>query len=733
MKRLLVFIICACTAQAVRAQNHTVSGCVVDKATGNPIPFASISLKGTYKGTTAAEDGTFLLEKVPGGQQTLEAWVLGYDKNTAEITVEGDVSGIRIPLSERSSEIDEVVVTATRTERVLLDVPIATQVISGHSLEKMQQASFRDLLEYEIPGVEFTNNGGYANINMLGFGGKYVLFLVDGERMAGESFDNIDYNRIDMDNIERIEIVKGASSSLYGSNAVGGVINIITKKPDEPFQINAGARYGSRNEINGNLTVSSKLKWGTVSVTGTYKSMSPYLLKERAPLEEIYPDGTIVEKPQGDSYVAGYTSYNITPKLTFNISDKLNLELRGGYFFNERNPGGIDGTKVRDRFYDYNGRGKLNWKIADNQNFSLSAHYDRYDKYDFYMLLDETEKNYENSQFRTSLLYDLSIKDKHYIVAGADFMSDMLMTYMFDSEGANDKREAYTWSVFTQQEWQLLKPLTLVAGLRYDYHSQFKGHLTPRIAFMYRPVENIAIRGGYAGGFRSPTLKELYTNWWHPYGGGFQIVGNADMKAEISNNFNISADMRFGKTAITAMAQYSDIQNKINSVWLHEDTIQYRNVGHARVFSTELTVTQRIGRCVSLQGSYTFVKDDLGKNSTVRPHTATFKADYTATFISRRYSPTLSLCGKWLSGMDTYGVGVIDDGDVSGIEQTADYKVHYEGYTIWRLSLDIPLPFNISLSLGINNLFGYTPRFSSFYSSISPGRTYYIALRWRLR
>src|SRR5699024_580242 len=101
MKRLLVFIICACTAQAVRAQNHTVSGCVVDKATGNPIPFASISLKGTYKGTTAAEDGTFLLEKVPGGQQTLEAWVLGYDKNTAEITVEGDVSGIRIPLSER--------------------------------------------------------------------------------------------------------------------------------------------------------------------------------------------------------------------------------------------------------------------------------------------------------------------------------------------------------------------------------------------------------------------------------------------------------------------------------------------------------------------------------------------------------------------------------------------------------------------------------------------------------
>lgn len=733
MKRLYLLFAVILISQAAYSQPYTVSGRITDRANGQPVPFANVAVKGTYKGCTATEEGRFVIKGMAGGTYDIEAWTLGYEKNSVRVEVAADVSDVAISISEANDEIDEVVVTATRTERVLLDVPIATQVISGRSLEKMQQASFRDMLEYELPGVEFTNNGGYANINMLGFGGKYVLFLVDGERMAGESFDNIDYNRIDMDNIERIEIVKGASSSLYGSNAVGGVINIITRQPDEPFQLRAGMRYGSNDELNGNLTVSSRQKWGSVSVAGSYKSMRPYLIKDRAPMEEVYPDGTTVEKPLGETYVAGYTCYNITPKFTFDLSKTTRLELKGGFYFNERNPGGIDGEKVRDHFYDYNAGAKFAWTIRPEQHLSLTANYDRYDKFDFYRLLDEREKNYENSQFRAGTLYDLSIRGKHYIVAGADFLSDELMTFMFDSEGAQGERRAWTASAFTQQEWQLLKRLTLVTGLRYDYHSQFKGHLTPRISFMYRPHDSIALRGGYAGGFRSPTLKELYTDWFHPYGGGFQIVGNPDMKAETSNNFNLSSDMRFGKTSVTAMVQYSDIQNKISSVWLDQDTIQYRNMGHARVLSAELTVGQRIGRSIALQGCYTFVKDNLGKNSTVRPHTATFKADYTAFFISRRYSPTISISGKYLSGMDIYGAGSTDDGDESGIEQVTDYKVHYEGYMIWRLSVEIPLPFNLHINAGINNLFNYKPRFASFYSSISPGTTFYIGLRWNLK
>ena len=123
---------------------------------------------------------------------------------------------------EKEIVLKEVVVTATRAAKNLKDVPITVQVITAEDIRKSQATNFQSFLESEFAGINFTYDGGMPNINMLGFGGKYVLFLMDGERMAGETFDNIDYNRIDLDNIERIEIIKGASSSLYGSNALGG-------------------------------------------------------------------------------------------------------------------------------------------------------------------------------------------------------------------------------------------------------------------------------------------------------------------------------------------------------------------------------------------------------------------------------------------------------------------------------------------------------------------------------
>ncbi|MDR1200268.1 MAG: TonB-dependent receptor [Tannerellaceae bacterium] len=624
-------------------------------------------------------------------------------------------SDLLIEADEKLVELDQVVVTATRIERNLKNVPIAIQVINNKNIEKMQVSTMRDLLEYELPGIEFTNNGGYTNINMLGFSGKYVLFLVDGERMAGESFDNIDYNRIDMENIERIEIIKGASSSLYGSNAVGGVINIITKKPSQPFNVQAAARGGSENEQNQNLSISSKQKWGWLNLTGAYKARDPYLLH--------------------DAYVAGYKDYSITPKVSFNWGSKLELEAKGGYYFKERNQGGMDGKKMRNHFYDYSGGLKGTYSISGEQHISVSGNYDRYDKYNYYKLLNEKEKNYENEQIRFSTLYDRMIAGKHSLVAGIEYFSEALMTYMFESDGTNESKNAQTYSIFAQQDWALNDRITFVGGLRYDYHSQFKGHLSPRLSAMYKPVDRITLRGGYSGGFRSPTLKELYTDWFHPYGGGFQIIGNKDMKAESGNNFNFSAEGIFGKTLFTAMVQYSVIGDKIDNVWVNNDTTQYINIGKAKIFGSEFSISHTFNNRIHIKGTYAYVHDDLGRRSTIRPHTATLRADYTASFF-KSYNPAISFSGKYFSGMDIYATGdITETDDETGIDKEADkeYKVRYDAYSIWRLTLTQPLPFNLSLHAGINNLFDYKTKFYSFYSSISPGRTFYIGLKWSLK
>lgn len=634
---------------------------------------------------------------------------------------------------EQYKDIEQVVVTATRTERKLKDVPVTTQVITSEAIEKSKMANFRDFMEQELGGVEFTNNGGHANINMMGFGGKYVLFLIDGERMAGETFDNIDYNRIDMNNIERVEIVKGASSSLYGSNAIGGVINIITKKLKKPLQISASALYGSNKDQNYNLTFGTKQKWGSAGFSAFYKSRDPYLLTDTEALKQEYTHGNIVEQKLSSTYIAGYTDYGFSPNVSIKITPKIQTEINTGFYFQERNTGGLDGFKVRDQFHNFRTGMKTSFQLRENSNLVVSGSYDEYQKFDFYKLLNQKDKNYENKIWRVGSIYDVQLFGKHSLVAGAEAFSEDLLTFMFVSDGSGAKRDAQNYSLFTQQEWKLADAFTLVTGARYDYHSQFKGHPTFRLSGMYKVNKNMTLRGGYSGGFRAPTLKELYTDWFHPYGGGFQIIGNNNMKAEKSNNFNISSDLNFKKLNITLMAQYSKIQDKINANWVSSDTVQYINVGKTDVFSSEVSLSYRLRKSLLLKGAYTYVYENPQKRSITRPHTATVRADYTLDFL-KKYAPTISFSGKYFSSMNTFGTADITDIDnTTGIDtHTEEYKIYYEPYSIWRLQLSAPLLFNFTASAGINNLFDYKTKFSSFYSSISPGRTYYIGLKWDL-
>ena len=131
----------------------------------------------------------------------------------------------------KSLELEQVVVTGTRTPKLLANTPVLTKLITADDIMKTDATNLRDVLQQVIPGIEFS----YAmnqqvHMNFSGFGGQSMLILVDGERLAGETMDDVDFTRIGMDNVDHIEIVKGAASALYGSNAAGGVINIITKK-----------------------------------------------------------------------------------------------------------------------------------------------------------------------------------------------------------------------------------------------------------------------------------------------------------------------------------------------------------------------------------------------------------------------------------------------------------------------------------------------------------------------
>ena len=245
-----------------------------------------------------------------------------------------------------SVELEPVVVTASLSPKALKDAPVVTRLITLHDIKITDATNIQDMLIQEIPGLEF----GFAmsqetSLNMSGFGGNAVLFLVDGERMAGETMDNTDYNRLNLDNVGRIEIVKGASSALYGSNAVGGVINIISRENLEPWTANVNSRYNTfgHDWRNGASFSFNTEKWNSLTSFQQTKN-DPVDLPKAHSSEEIAIE--LMKKAQGLPYdesvldddsnlsrLYGQKTNNVKERLIWRPTDHLTLTGRGSYFF----------------------------------------------------------------------------------------------------------------------------------------------------------------------------------------------------------------------------------------------------------------------------------------------------------------------------------------------------------------------------------------------------------------
>ncbi len=701
---------------------HTISGKVFDCENQRPIAEALIEVQGLKISVLSDKNGDFSLSNLPTGTHHLYVSKDGYKSFFSSVKIKNsDVNHLLSICKDKEIEIGEITVTATRSDQKLKNVPIAVHVITKSEIEKSQSVDFQSFLESEFSGINFTYDGGSPNINMMGFGGKYVLFLIDGERMAGETFDNVDYQRIDLDNIERIEIIKGASSSLYGSNAIGGVINIITKKTQNPLEINAGYIYDTNVDHRANLSVGTKQKWGSLRLSSFYKTREPYVLEDSEKRKLFYADGTIKEMPLDRIHIAGFTNYGISPKAKWILSPKWDLELSPSYYFSERNDGTEAAKKVFDRYRNYALSFKSNYQFSENESIKLSGIYDRYGKYSFYRLLDEEEKKYQNTVMRIGAQYNNLLFGKHTFVAGGEALTDELVSLRFNDEGTEASENSQNYTLFTQQDWVLSDRFTLVTGARLDYHSLFKEHFTFRLSGMYK-INDFTLRGGYASGFRSPTIKELYTNWFHPWGGGFQISGNTALLPELSNNFNFSVDYNRKKLNITAMTQYSVVTDKIDIVWSDaKDALNYVNFsGKTRVIGSEISVAYRLHQSFRVRGSYSFY--DIQKRvSDNRPHTLTLKAEYVAP-ADLLYVPSVVLSGKYVSSTQIHST--------EESNTTDDYFTYYEPYWLWRLQTSVKLPYHLTFSAGITNLFDYKANVVGFYSSITPGRTFYFGLKF---
>lgn len=459
---------------------------------------------------------------------------------------EQELDDVQLDSIFRHYELEEVVVTGTRTPKFLKDTPIQTRVITSRDIARTDATNVQDLLQQELPGVEFSYSMNQkTHLNFAGFGGQGILFLVDGERLAGESMDDVDFSRLLMAGVERIEIVKGASSALYGSSAAGGVVNIITKNATEPWTLNVNARYAKHNDqrYGGVFGLSSK-HWRN-AFSANYHNKDNYNVTSAAnPVTRVI------------STIYGERTVDFKDKLTWRPSDRLSIGARAGYFFRET----TRTVNLPERYRDFSGGLRLDWLITKDDDLQASYAFDQYDKSDYQQLRHLDIRDYSNVQNTVRLLYNHSFGETAMLTVGADYMHD----YLFNTYLAGAAREQDCYDVFAQYDWNITDKLEAVAAVRYDYFSdQSNSQLTPKLNLRYKPNHRLVLRAGYGMGFRAPSLKERYYNF--DMAGIWIVEGNENLKAEKSHNFTLSAEYSRANCSLAVSAYYNNVINKIST------------------------------------------------------------------------------------------------------------------------------------------------------------------------
>lgn len=697
MRRLSLSMLIGIFLIADAAAQRKVSGTITDKAYA-PLAGAMVIVKEMPTIGTVADAGGYYELRLPDNKKyTVSASFIGYIDEEKTVADAEDRT-LDFSLAADQTMLDQVVVTGTRTPKLLKDVPIVTRVISESDIKRMDATNICDLLQTELPGIEFSYSmNQQTSLNMSGFGGNSVLFLVDGERLAGETLDNVDYSRLNMDNVKRIEIVKGAASSLYGSNAVGGVVNIISRESDEPWSVNVNARYGAHNE---------QRYGGSVGFdAGRFNSMTnvQYTSIDAVDLSQGKDNETV-----GDySKIYGNSTLNVKERLTYTATDDLKFTARAGYFFRERN----SSENYKDRYRSFTGGLKGNYNITAEDDLEVGYTFDQYDKSDFLVLNGLDIRDYSNVQHTLRTLYNHTFADKHILTLGGDYMRDYLMSYQFTDNGSHVQ---HTADAFAQFDWNPHRKFNLIAGLRFDYFSAAElSHLSPKLGLMYK-AGDWSLRGSYAGGFRAPTLKEMYMDFY--MGNIFMIYGNPELEAESSHNFSLSAEYTKDSYNLTVTGFYNIVDNRITTAWNQAAGGQvYTNMSRLQVSGVDANASAKYRCGISWRLSYAYTYEHIKKGepllSSTRPHTATARIAYDKDW--HNYALSVALSGRYLSKLttDVYT-------EITSYEQTE--KQTYPGYTIWKLSLTQRVRQGINITLAVDNLFNYRP---DYYYSNSPGTT----------
>ena len=695
-----------------------VSGQVVDENTGDGIPLATISVTGLGWGTVCDMKGYFKVEVPVNQPAELTVRSVGYETKT--LVLESDVTGnLVVRLKKSLLNLDEVTVTGTRTEKTVAETPVMTRIVPSEVLQRNDFESMIDVLEYNIPGLRFNTDPRGNNIQVQGLENSYILILVDGERLSTTPGGPIDFDRLTTANIKKIEVLKGAASALYGSSAMGMVINIITDIPKRPLEGWAKVRYGKYNDLQLDAGVGMKYKGFYAQTLFNRTSSDGYDLTPETP-------ESFTENPSHHM--------TIEEKLGWN-NQYSRITVKGSLYWGEvENPWE---STAPTHYRSLTKTLQVNAEHAFNDRYKLYGTYagDFYTRktvYDFLYLPDST--NAWSHEQTVRLVDEFKPWDNLVIVKGFEWNGTKNYNKM---QYGKEKtiRDMDDANLFAQADWMITDRLEVIGGFRYTHNSEFGSAFTPKINLMYSPG-NFKIQAGYSRGFKTPGLTELYSDF--NMGSVSHNIGNPDLKAEHSDYFSVSGEYTWqGRLMLTAELYQNTVDNKINSYNVDiEDPkpgelgteLRYENVKGVRIRGAEATATYYPVSALLLRTSYAFC-DALNKETGLQlsgnsKHAMNWSASLHGKLLKHEGAVTLS--GRWDSKRISKSRRT--ETDDSGQEVEVITTRTKPGYTMWKLTAQYtPWTWKymrLSVTGGVDNLFDFVDT-SIIYD---PGRRFFGSL-----
>ena len=666
----------------------------------------------------------------------------------------------------RQDSLQEVVVTGTGTQHLLKNAPVQTEVITHRMLKDYGGRSLEDILAGLTASFAFNQDDMGSQMQLNGLGNDYILVLIDGKRIHGDVGGQNDLSLIDPQNIEKIEIVKGASSALYGSDAIAGVINVITKKHNEGFLVENSTRGGSYGDLRQHN--------GLGIAIGKFKSYTNFHLQ--------HSDGwqnTATEDPRQTEFliedsrnmtVNRHTSWQVSERLTYEPLKNLEFYAEGSTYWKRiyRPSGKYAAVDVKTYDMAYRNQSLAAggiWKLKKTDQVTLDLNWDRHAYYYHYTdttLTDgydprgnftpyypyfpgDEELQSDQRRIMAHLKGIFTLPYDNRLSAGLEWRYDYLEAPMRVAGGvARDNTEA----VYVQDEFRYaFSPkvaMNITGGLRLNNNGQFGLNLSPKISGMLSLGDNIRLRATWSQGFKTPTPKELYYRYVKYMNGTYLYLGNEGLKPQTSNYFAVSGEYNWQGLNVTVTGYINKVKDMITLVTIPNSqapaeyivkydprkTRQYQNLETAETKGVDVSIRYRLNREWMLGGSYSYLDTDAKKYDTnhdklvdvVIDGMAHHKGSWFATWnhdFSSVYHMGIGLYGR-MSSKRYYQIN--GDG---------------KGYQIWRLSTNHEFPVSkkwlFRLEAGIDNIFDYVDRtyHGLHLGTTTPGRTIYGTLTIR--